>query len=281
LIVTLGAIGGLSSTIIVMLLGQSRILYAMSNDGLLPAMFRAIHPRYRTPYKSSILVGLGAAAVAGFVPIDVLAEMVSIGTLLAFAGVCIGILVLRHTRPDQPRPFRTPWVPFVPIMGILITLLMMFSLTRPTWIRLGTWFVIGIAIYFGYGHKHSRVQQPRLSPSGVVIGFDQDSPEQEFLWKLLRGAVRVLIAILGLAAAASFLATFFPLLEERFDRSAAALSIAAIFVGLGYALAPELKSLWLLRKQKTMDESALVDEASIREFVKSLEKTPDSSNDKE
>lgn len=283
LLVTLGAVGGLTSTILVLLLGQSRILYFMSKDGLLPALFSAVHPRFRTPYQGSILVGMFAAGLSGFVPIDALAEMVSIGTLLAFASVCVGVWFLRHKDPQMYRPFRAPWVPFVPIMGIVAALIMMLSLTRLTWIRLSVWFVIGIAIYFGYGRNHSRVQQlsrPVLSPDGIAAGSggSQNSPEQEFLANLLRGLFRVLVLILAAAAVLSVLSTFFPIIEKRFDTFAAALSIAAIFAGFAYAIAPEVKSLWLLRQEESeLQDGALdVDEVSPRqELIDRLRKESD------
>lgn len=158
LLVKIGALAGLSSTMVVMLLGQSRVFYSMSKDRLLPPVFSAIHKRFRTPYVSSITVGLFVGVFAALIPISILGELVSIGTLLAFVIVCAGIWVLRRKSPDIPRPFRTPWVPFVPIMGILISMLMMLSLPISTWIRLFVWLVIGLAIYFLYSRKHSRVQ---------------------------------------------------------------------------------------------------------------------------
>ena len=150
---------GLSTVMLVMLLGQSRVFFSMSKDGLLPPWAGAVHPRFRTPWISSIVVGAFVAVFAGLIPIGILGELVSIGTLLAFVIVCAGVWVLRVTRPDLPRPFKTPMVPFVPIMGILVSVGLMASLPGDTWIRLGVWLVIGLAIYFGYGQKHSRVQQ--------------------------------------------------------------------------------------------------------------------------
>jgi len=159
LLVKIGALGGLSSTMVVMLLGQSRVLFSMSSDGLLPRAFSAIHSRFRTPYISSIMVGLFVGFFAGVLPVSILGELVSIGTLLAFVIVCAGVWILRRRNPALPRPFRTPWVPFVPIMGILISGYMMVSLPLDTWIRLVVWLVIGMFIYFFYGRSHSRVQQ--------------------------------------------------------------------------------------------------------------------------
>lgn len=159
LLVKIGALMGLSSTIVVMLLGQSRVFFSMSKDGLLPRIFSDVHTKFRTPWISSITVGTFVAVLAASLPINVLDEMVSIGTLLAFVIVCAGVWVIRRRNPNVERPFKTPWVPFVPIMGIIISLAMMVSLTGLTWIRLAVWLVIGMFIYFGYGRKHSRVQQ--------------------------------------------------------------------------------------------------------------------------
>jgi APA family basic amino acid/polyamine antiporter len=158
-LVKLGAIAGLSSTMVVMLLGQSRVFYSMSNDGLLPLWFSKVHPRFRTPYISSIFVGIFVAAFAALIPIGILGELVSIGTLLAFVIVCAGVWVLRRKDPTLARPFRTPAVPLVPILGILISLLMMVALPRDTWLRLIVWLIIGMFVYFLYGQRHSRVQQ--------------------------------------------------------------------------------------------------------------------------
>jgi APA family basic amino acid/polyamine antiporter len=158
-IITLGALAGLTSVMLVMLLGQTRVLYAMANDGLLPRKFFAdIHPKWRTPWKNTILVGLLAAVVGSLVPIDDIGKMVNIGTLLAFVIVCIAVIMLRRTDPDQPRPFRTPWVPLVPILGVLFNGYMMIRLGAINWIRLVLWLAIGLVVYFTYGQKHSKVQ---------------------------------------------------------------------------------------------------------------------------
>jgi APA family basic amino acid/polyamine antiporter len=159
LLVKIGALMGLSSTIVVMLLGQSRVFFSMSKDRLLPALFSDVHPKFRTPWISSITVGTFVALLAASLPINVLDEMVSIGTLLAFVIVCAGVWLIRRRNPNLERPFKTPWVPFVPIMGILISLAMMVSLTGVTWIRLAVWLVLGMFIYFFYGRYHSRVQK--------------------------------------------------------------------------------------------------------------------------
>jgi len=159
-LITAGALAGLTSVMLVMLLGQTRVLYSMANDGLLPRkFFAAIHPKFRTPYKNTILVGLLAAIVGSTVPIDDIGRMVNIGTLLAFVIVCIAVLVLRRTNPAQHRPFRTPWVPLVPILGILFNGYMMYKLGWINWLRLFIWLVIGLVIYFTYSRYHSRVQR--------------------------------------------------------------------------------------------------------------------------
>jgi APA family basic amino acid/polyamine antiporter len=158
-IITLGALAGLTSVMLVMLLGQTRVLYSMANDGLLPKKFFAdIHPKWRTPWKNTILVGLLAAVVGSLVPIDDIGKMVNIGTLLAFVIVCIAVILLRRTDPDQARPFRTPWVPVVPILGVLFNGYMMYRLGWINWARLIIWLAIGLVVYFTYGQKHSKVQ---------------------------------------------------------------------------------------------------------------------------
>ena len=157
-LVNAGAIAGLSTVMLVMLLGQSRVFYSMSRDGLLPKWAGEVHPKFRTPYKSSIVVGIFVAFFAAVIPISILGELVSIGTLMAFVIVCAGIWILRMKRPDLNRPFKTPWVPFVPIMGMFVSFLLMAALPLATWIRMIIWLAIGMAIYFGYGKNHSKVQ---------------------------------------------------------------------------------------------------------------------------
>jgi basic amino acid/polyamine antiporter, APA family len=160
-IITLGALAGLTSVMLVMLLGQTRVLYSMANDGLLPKkFFAAVHPKFRTPYKNTILVGFLAAIVGSVTPIDDIGKMVNIGTLLAFVIVCIAVMVLRSTNPGQARPFRTPWVPLVPILGIISNGYMMYKLGWINWARLIVWLVIGLVIYFAYSRYHSRVNNP-------------------------------------------------------------------------------------------------------------------------
>jgi len=153
--VNLGAVLGLASVVLVMLLGQARVFYSMSRDGLLWPWVARVHPRFRTPWVTQIIVGVFSAAFAGAFPIELLGELVNIGTLLAFVLVCLGIIVLRRTRPDLQRPFRTPFVPVVPVLGAIMCLGLMLTLPLDTWIRLGVWMILGLGIYFGYGRRHS------------------------------------------------------------------------------------------------------------------------------
>ena len=162
-VITLGAVLGLGSTILVMLLGQSRVFYSMSRDGLLGEWAGRVHPRFRTPYLSTIYTGVVVAVFTGLFPIQILGQLVNIGTLLAFVLVCGGVIVLRRTRPDLERPFRTPLVPLVPILGMLSCFGLMATLPGDTWIRLAVWLVVGLTIYFGYGRRHSRLQRELAS----------------------------------------------------------------------------------------------------------------------
>ncbi len=168
-IITLGALAGLTSVMLVMLLGQTRVLYSMANDGLLPRKFFAdIHPKFRTPWKNTIAVGLLAAIVGSVTPIDDIGKMVNIGTLLAFVIVCIAVTMLRIKNPGQPRPFRTPGIylggrlPIVPILGVAFNGYMMYKLGWINWARLIIWLVIGLVVYFTYGRHHSRISNPQL-----------------------------------------------------------------------------------------------------------------------
>jgi len=161
--ITVGAILGLGSTMLVMLLGQSRVLYAMSRDGLIPPWAGRVHPRFKTPWLSTLITGGAVALFAGLFPIQILGKLVNIGTLLAFVLVCLGVWILRRTRPDLERPFRTPLVPVVPMLGALACLGLMLTLGVDTWIRLVVWLVIGLVIYFRYGRHHST---PRMGGPG-------------------------------------------------------------------------------------------------------------------
>jgi basic amino acid/polyamine antiporter, APA family len=167
--VTFGALAGLTSVILVMMLAQSRIFYSMSRDGLLPPRFRVCHPQWQTPVFSTVLTGVGAGLMGGLLPLNVLGELVSAGTLMAFVTVCIGIMVLRVTKPDLPRPFRVKWVWFVGIGGTVFCGLMLGSLfmTGGTWYRIVGWTILGFIVYFGYGYKHSTL---RNGSSGATVG---------------------------------------------------------------------------------------------------------------
>ena len=165
-LVNIGAIAGLSSVVLVMLMGQPRIFFTMSRDGLLPPIFGRVHPKYRTPATSTIIVGTVAILIAAFFPVGLLGDLVSGGTLAAFATVCIGVLILRKRSPELHRPFRTPLVPLVPILGAVATLGMMFTLPGLTWALLTGWTVIGMSIYFLYGLRNSTIG--RRESAGMV-----------------------------------------------------------------------------------------------------------------
>jgi len=152
---------GYISVILVDLMGQSRVFFTMSRDGLLPKMFSVLHTKFQTPYKSNVLLCIFICLFAGFVPIRVVGEMTSIGTLLAFVLVCLGVLILRKTQPNAPRSFKTPFVPVVPILGILTSVVLMLALPLDTWIRLFVWLLIGLILYFSYGKKKSKLNQTK------------------------------------------------------------------------------------------------------------------------
>jgi APA family basic amino acid/polyamine antiporter len=154
--VNIGAIVGLSSVVLVLLLGQTRIFYAMSRDGVIPPAFSEIHPRFATPWKGTIITGIACAVMAGLLPLDILGELVSIGTLAAFVIVCAGVMVLRVRAPGAPRPFRTPLVWITAPLGIAMCLFMMVFLPLDTWLRLAAWTVIGLAIYYLYSVRHAK-----------------------------------------------------------------------------------------------------------------------------
>jgi APA family basic amino acid/polyamine antiporter len=184
LLISLGAVAGITSVVLVAMLSQARILLAMARDGLLPASFFAsVHPRFHTPWKSTIVTGIFVGTTAALLPIDVLLTLVNIGTLLAFVIVCSAVLIMRRTHPDAVRPFRVPLVPLIPILGIATCLLLMFSLPSENWLRLAVWLLIGFAIYFGYGRRHSvlarrlahEITRHGVSPAGSPVTHkDQD-----------------------------------------------------------------------------------------------------------
>lgn len=168
ILVKIGAIGGLSSTMLVMLLGQSRIFFTMSHDGLLWKWASKVHPKFHTPYVSSAVVGVCVALLAATLPIARLAELTSIGTLFAFTIVCAGVWILRVRDPEMPRPFKTPWVPFVPIVGMLVSAALMAFLHNLTWYVFLIWLAIGLVVYYTYGRHHSRVQLALQKAAGAV-----------------------------------------------------------------------------------------------------------------
>ena len=157
-LVTIAILAGFSSVILVMLLGQSRVFYSMSRDGLLPAVFSEVHPKYKTPYKANLIILVLVGAFAAFIPGDIVGDMTSIGTLFAFILVCAAVIILRKTNPELPRQFKTPLVPLVPILGIIVCAAMIFGLGWTNWLRLGVWLAIGFVIYFGYSKKKSHLK---------------------------------------------------------------------------------------------------------------------------
>lgn len=158
IVVELGALIGLSSVVLVMIIAQPRIFMIMGRDGLLPPVFAKIHPRYRTPHINTVITGIGIALLAAIFPLDVLGELTSMGTLIAFCAVCAGVWILRHTQPDLPRTFRVPWAPAVCTLGILSCLLLLSTMSWYNWTLLGIWTVIGFVIYFGYGYRRSKLR---------------------------------------------------------------------------------------------------------------------------
>jgi APA family basic amino acid/polyamine antiporter len=170
--ISFGAAVGLTTVCMILLLGQTRVFFAMSRDGLLPRFFSHVHPRYKTPHRPTILLGVLIAVLAGFTPLSELAELVNIGTLFAFVVVAIGVIVLRKSRPDLHRAFRTPWVPVLPIVSVLASLWLMLNLPAETWLRFAIWMAVGFAVYFLYGRSHSRLGRGQETAVGQVIKPD-------------------------------------------------------------------------------------------------------------
>ena len=171
-LISCGAVAGITSVVLVTMLSQARVLLAMARDGLLPRFFASVHHRFRTPWKSTLVTGGFVATTAALLPIDVLLNLVNIGTLFAFAIVCGAVLIMRRTHPEAHRPFRAPFVPAVPILGIIACAILMFSLPVVNWLRLVVWLLIGLCIYFGYGRSHSRISRTpsiEVSESSTVL----------------------------------------------------------------------------------------------------------------
>jgi len=170
-LISVGALAGLTSVLLVTLYGQSRIFFAMARDGLLPPIFDWVHPRLRTPLWDSVIIGILVAAVGAFLPIGIVAEMANIGTLSAFAAVSASLLILRKKRPDLPRPFRIPWVPWFPVLSIGTSVYLAANLPAVTWVRFAVWIVLGLALYFLYGRKHSHLagRKKEPEPGGKVL----------------------------------------------------------------------------------------------------------------
>jgi APA family basic amino acid/polyamine antiporter len=164
-VISFGAAVGLTTVCMILLLGQTRVFFAMSRDGLLPRFFSVVHPKFRTPYRPTILLGVIIAIVAGFTSLSELAELVNIGTLFAFVVVAISVIILRRTRPDLPRAFRTPLVPVLPIVSVAASLWLMLNLPAETWVRFGIWMAIGFVVYFLYGRTHSRMARGEGTPA--------------------------------------------------------------------------------------------------------------------
>jgi APA family basic amino acid/polyamine antiporter len=160
-VIAIGAVAGITSVLVVMMLGQIRVFFAMSRDRLLGSWLAKVHPQFGTPHRATILTGIAVAILAAFIPIGEAADMTNIGTFFAFVLVCIGVIVLRYTKPDYPRPFRLPLMPLVPILGTLACLGLMSQLPQLTWVRFGLWTIIGIVVYLAYGLKHSRLSEKR------------------------------------------------------------------------------------------------------------------------
>ncbi len=159
-LVSVAILAGFSSVMLVMLLGQSRVFYSMSKDGLLPKLFAEVHPKFRTPYKCNWVLYVFVGLLGGFLPGDITGNMTNLGTLFAFVLVCIGIWVMRKTNPDHPRPFRAPLIPLVPILGVIFCTAMIISVDPTSKIAAGSWMVIGLVVYFVYARRHSNLCPP-------------------------------------------------------------------------------------------------------------------------
>ncbi|MFF8936061.1 amino acid permease [Streptomyces paradoxus] len=168
--ISFGAAVGLTTVCMILLLGQTRVFFAMSRDGLLPRFFSRVHPRFKTPHRPTILLGVIIAILAGFTPLTELAALVNIGTLFAFVVVAIGVIILRKSRPDLPRAFRTPWVPVIPILSVCASLWLMINLPAETWVRFAVWMAAGFLLYFLYGRTHSRLARQKSGEEQPSVG---------------------------------------------------------------------------------------------------------------
>ncbi|MEU9226813.1 amino acid permease [Streptomyces massasporeus] len=168
--ISFGAAVGLTTVCMILLLGQTRVFFAMSRDGLLPRFFSHVHPRFKTPHRPTILLGVLIAILAGFTPLTELAALVNIGTLFAFVVVAIGVIILRKSRPDLPRSFRTPWVPVIPILSVCASLWLMINLPAETWVRFAIWMAVGFLVYFLYGRTHSRLARGEAAEETPTAG---------------------------------------------------------------------------------------------------------------
>ncbi|GAA4202712.1 amino acid permease [Microbispora amethystogenes] len=169
-LISVGAIAGLTTVVMTLMLGQSRVLFAMCRDSLLPRSLARVHPRFRTPYRITVVIGVVTALLSALIPLSAIAELVNIGTLFAFVIVAVAVVILRRTRPDLPRSFRTPLVPLVPIVSVLASAYLMLNLPVETWIRFFVWMAVGTVVYFLYGYRRSRVANPRSKPGEPALG---------------------------------------------------------------------------------------------------------------
>ncbi|MER6590748.1 amino acid permease [Micromonospora purpureochromogenes] len=181
-LITVGALAGLTTVVMILMLGQSRVAFAMSRDGLLPRWLARVHPRFGTPHRITVIVGVVVAVLAGFIPLEELAELVNIGTLFAFVLVAAAVILLRRTRPDLPRGFRVPWGPVIPVLAMVACAVLMLFLTVETWLRFFAWMALGIVVYFLYGRRRSRLAHdgqegpPMPGQPDLDTGFGSSSP---------------------------------------------------------------------------------------------------------
>lgn len=276
-LIAIGALGLLISTLLVFLLGGSRVIFSISRDGLLPKWLSGVHPRYKTPFHASISLAVLVSLSAAFLSIDFLTQLFSIGTLLAFSIVCGGVLVLRVRDPRRQRPFRTPWVPVVPVAAIAMMAFMAYSLPGITRIRLVAWLFAGLVIYLAYGSKHSQMRrsddsahddstwrpsQERMQGRARIAGF-------------LNQLITVFMIVVGIAAVLAIVSAFLPSVNQSFDKIAAPLSILAICAGIAYAVVPSLMALWSQSASEQEEK-----EVDVLELIESLQREPNGTENK-